>query len=187
MVSNHPARRITVDELGELFCTAYYKAATIENTVAGFRTSGIYPFNSDVLPSSDYFEDSRVSAQVLVTATPAVEVTTASDESVSIPAESFTPLPEGVSSNNTSETATKNQPNNESSSSSVGCLTTQSASTEINVDLQTISSASTDVSFNDILPVPKIEAKQSKRKGGHSEILTSSLYKNALVETYLSR
>jgi hypothetical protein len=57
---NHPGRRITVDELGELFNAAYLKAATIENAVSGFRCTGIVPFNKEILPSSAFLEDLRV-------------------------------------------------------------------------------------------------------------------------------
>ena len=34
---NHPGRRITVDQLGELFNAAYLKAATVENAISGFK------------------------------------------------------------------------------------------------------------------------------------------------------
>jgi len=57
----HPAQRITVYEIGELFQIAYFKVANIENAIAGFRTSGIHPFNSSVLPDSDFLEDPRES------------------------------------------------------------------------------------------------------------------------------
>ena len=38
-------------------------------------------------------------------------------------------------------------------------------------------------SFHQILPVPEIKYKESKRKGEQSEILTSSPYKRALAES----
>ena len=36
-LTNHPGRRITVDQLGELFNAAYLKAATVENAILGFK------------------------------------------------------------------------------------------------------------------------------------------------------
>eukprot|EP00794_Sanderia_malayensis_P008380 gene8380-9279_t len=56
---SHPASRITIDKLGELFSAAYAKAATVENAVNGFRCTGIVPFNQDVLPESDFLSDPR--------------------------------------------------------------------------------------------------------------------------------
>ena len=38
----HPGRRITVEQLGELFNTAYLKAATMGNAVSGFKCTGIF-------------------------------------------------------------------------------------------------------------------------------------------------
>jgi hypothetical protein len=75
---SHPGRRITVDQLGELFNTACLKAATMENAVSGFRCSGIVPFNSDILLSTDFLVASTVevvpSAPVEVVPSTPVEV-----------------------------------------------------------------------------------------------------------------
>ena len=56
---NHPGRRITVDQLGELFNAAYLKAATVENAISGFKCTGIVPLNRDVLPDSEFLDDPR--------------------------------------------------------------------------------------------------------------------------------
>ena len=56
---SHPAQRIVVDQLGELFNTAYMKAATTESAVNGFCCTGIVPFNRSILPDSDFFNDLR--------------------------------------------------------------------------------------------------------------------------------
>lgn len=133
----HPARRISVDEIGELFHEAYKKAATIENAEAGFRASGIYPYNREILPESDYIKDTR-----------------SEPENHPPEDENITPNHPGLSA----ETTT---------------------SSSINVD---ISHDESFVSFTEILPVPEIPAKVSKRKGEFSEILTSSPYKKTLIE-----
>ncbi len=56
----HPARRITVDKLGELFIAAYIKAATVENAVNGFRCTGIVPYDRDIIPESEFLNDPRI-------------------------------------------------------------------------------------------------------------------------------
>ena len=56
---NHPGRRIQTENLGELFKESYLKSATLENTVSSFQTSGIVPFNSDIVPADEYIEDPR--------------------------------------------------------------------------------------------------------------------------------
>ena len=60
---NHPGRRITVDQLGELFNVAYLKAATVENAISGFKCTGIIPLNPDVLPESEFLEDPRETSE----------------------------------------------------------------------------------------------------------------------------
>ena len=156
-----PARRISIDEIGELFHEAYNKAATIENAAAGFRSCGIYPLNRDILPDNDYLKDPRnenVSesqdqqiAMANVPANPAERIATAANNVANSPAPT-TPV-EMITSGINSETSY--------------------------VDFN--SSLNTSVSFTDILPVPKIPAKVSKRKGEVSEILTSSPYKKTLL------
>lgn len=57
LVEETSGPEITVDKLGELFNTAYLKAATIENAVSGFKCTGIIPFNPEILPSNELLED----------------------------------------------------------------------------------------------------------------------------------
>lgn len=59
----HPGRRITVDQIGAIFSTAYCKATTTQNAVSGFKTSGIVPLNRDVIPDSEYADDARLSVE----------------------------------------------------------------------------------------------------------------------------
>lgn len=46
-MANHPGKRITQYEVGELFTNAYNKTANISKAVSGFRVSGIHPMNPD--------------------------------------------------------------------------------------------------------------------------------------------
>lgn len=46
----HPGRRITRYQFGELLQACWGKSATPENAIAGFRATGIYPFNPNAIP-----------------------------------------------------------------------------------------------------------------------------------------
>jgi len=55
----HPARRISVDKIAELFKESYHKATTMENVVSGFRCTGIVPFSKEILPAGTFLSDPR--------------------------------------------------------------------------------------------------------------------------------
>ena len=145
----HLARRISIDEIGELFCQAYVKSATIENAAAGFRASGIYPFNRNILPDTDFLQDPRVSSDdVSPLTTP--DIDTSSSVSV-VPS---------------LEPPTSNLPSTPSNAEADAPQST----VHFDVSTQDDSNANksienTSPSFADILPVPQLKAKQSKRKG----------------------
>lgn len=46
----YPGRPLNKQQFPTLFSRAWYKAATPQNAVSGFRSSGIYPYNPDVFP-----------------------------------------------------------------------------------------------------------------------------------------
>ena len=56
---NHPGRRITADQLGPLINVAYLKSATLANAVSGFKRSGIFPFNPEIIPEHEFIDDPR--------------------------------------------------------------------------------------------------------------------------------
>ena len=68
---NHPGRRIQTENLGELFRESDLKSATLENAVSSFETSGIVPFNSDIVPDDEYIEDPRDNISIATTLTDA--------------------------------------------------------------------------------------------------------------------
>lgn len=47
---SNPGRAVTHNQVGELFCNAYKKVATIENALSGFSKTGIQPLNMDIFP-----------------------------------------------------------------------------------------------------------------------------------------
>lgn len=49
-IKNHPGRRITRYQFGELLSDSWGKAATTQNATAGFRATGIHPYNPDIIP-----------------------------------------------------------------------------------------------------------------------------------------
>ena len=56
---SHSGRRITVENLGKLFKTAYSKSAALENAINGFKCTKIHSYSAQILPSSDFADDSR--------------------------------------------------------------------------------------------------------------------------------
>lgn len=49
-LKRNPGRRLTRLQFGELLSTAWSKSATYENATAGFKATGIYPFNRYAVP-----------------------------------------------------------------------------------------------------------------------------------------
>ncbi|XP_063221784.1 uncharacterized protein LOC134530668 [Bacillus rossius redtenbacheri] len=58
-LTNHPNRKITRIQFGELLSETWGKAATPENAIAGFRATGIYPFIVDAIPDYAFVVNSR--------------------------------------------------------------------------------------------------------------------------------
>jgi hypothetical protein len=53
-MTNHPHEKITPDEIGGLFNTAFMKVAAIEKAVKGFRITGICPINQNIFTEEDF-------------------------------------------------------------------------------------------------------------------------------------
>ena len=51
---NHPGQRITEFQVSRLFRGAYERAVTMLNSVSGFRSIGIVPYNPDVFKEEDF-------------------------------------------------------------------------------------------------------------------------------------
>lgn len=51
---SNPERVITPFQIGELFCEAYAKAATLENSMGGFRSCGVWPVDRSVIKEYEY-------------------------------------------------------------------------------------------------------------------------------------
>ena len=172
----HPGRRITIDKLGELFNTAYLKAAgTLENAVSGFKCTGIIPFNPEMLPSSEFMDDPREA-----------ELASPSDESLHSPAGSATQRTIH------DETISTETPSTESSSviEPAAPVLPVPASTE-SCNLPPVPEegepSSLNVSFSDILKLPSITEKKKSKQSEESEIIASSPYKQSLLDNLIEQ
>ncbi|XP_047125163.1 uncharacterized protein LOC124807368 [Hydra vulgaris] len=135
----HPGRRITVDKLSGLLCQAYVKAATVENAISGFRVTGINPFNREILPESDYFENLCLK-----------------DSNTNI-------IFNEIADINPEQSSTTNSLIGPNQNSNVQTSIASFSVNEINASLSI--SNSQQLSFTDILSIPAIEVKTTKRKG----------------------
>ena len=61
---NHPGRRITEFEITKLFRAAYERAATTQNFVSGFQSTGIVAFNPNIFGDSDFAPASVTAIEV---------------------------------------------------------------------------------------------------------------------------
>lgn len=52
----NPARKITRQQFGQLLGSSWSKSATVQNGSAGFRATGIAPFNPEIIPDYAYLE-----------------------------------------------------------------------------------------------------------------------------------
>ncbi|CAB4013632.1 tigger transposable element-derived 6-like [Paramuricea clavata] len=162
---NHPGRRITVDKLGELFNAAYLKAATIENAVSGFRCTGIVPLNKEILPSSDFLEDPRV-------------VGTPSDETLSSLANTANQSPSHEEASSSEAQTRESFPATEETT----LMPPVSSEPRNSSPTQDEPPAVDHVSFSMIMKLPTLTEKKKSKRSEESRIVTSSPYKQSLVE-----
>lgn len=57
-LTNHPAQRITIYDVMEIFGRAFLHVSTLEKAVKGFAVTGIYPMNPDVFSDTDFLPSS---------------------------------------------------------------------------------------------------------------------------------
>ena len=144
---SHPGRRIAVENLGELFKTGYLKSATLENAINGFNCTGIHPHNTQILPSSDFVDDSRCgddtpSQQLLSKAATSANLSTVNEE------------PTCSSWQLNLEVPCTSQTNEEEP-----CLTFQTK--QESYAHQPASSTNTSISFCDVMSMPVLQSKKN--------------------------
>ena len=201
----HPARRIVVDVLGELFSEAYIKAATLQNAVSGFRCTGIVPFNSEILPIYQFLNDPRNTVPDLpMSSSPNFDfVESENFENDDVPtqsASSDTPGTSGyqktLSTPRSLNYGNADVPTQSASSDNPGTsgyqktLSTPRSLNYGNADVPLISASSDppeqdshQISFSDIIPVPNIVEKVKTKRSEESQIITGTPYKEKLLES----
>ena len=63
---NHPGRGIAEFEITKFFRAAYERAATMQNSVSGFQSTGIVPFNPNIFGDSDFAPTSVTEIEVKI-------------------------------------------------------------------------------------------------------------------------
>ena len=153
-MQKNPGKRITVDQLSGLFATTYLKSSTVEIAASGFRTTGISPFNPNIISEKEFVCDPR-DTELNSTLLPTESQPKATSTFAESPPEARLP---------------QSQPPILQSDQSDSSLDDGS-------DLQVGCSVSS--TFYDILPVPDLPVP-IKMRGEQSEIITSSPYKHSL-------
>ena len=173
---NHPGRRIQIENLGELFRESYLKSATLENAVSSFQTSGIVPFNSDIVPADEYIEDPRGNISIATTLTDGNTKIPTNETSICDQSQSNEQIPctsDNIAGIPKTSTTTQTMENNKTTENQV-YFEIDMTSTALDKSVK-----KKNVSFEEILKVPKLVNITNKR-GEKSEIITSCPYKRKL-------
>ena len=172
---NHPGRRITVGQLGSLVHVAYLKSATLASAVSGFKRSGIFPFNPEIIPEHEFIDDPRgihgntneikESNAALVTSSSVILNDTTD----------FTSAQFDVCQNYSNDTDT-----------GLGSLADNTLIIDQALSSKNVlnESSSCACSFSDIVEIPKLKVPSKAKKGEKSEIITSSPKKRKIIRKY---
>ncbi|ESN99188.1 hypothetical protein HELRODRAFT_162691 [Helobdella robusta] len=139
-----------------IFGTAYMKCATIDKGVSGFRSGGIWPYNNDIFTDAEF-------APSLMTENNLVIDTVVAGSSV---------IDTVVASSSVVDTVF--------ASSSVADTVVASSSVVDTV----VPGSSIQVMIQSLSPLPKAEPRSGKRKAEAAEALTSTPFKQALLEKH---
>lgn len=191
----HPGRRVTIYEVGELFGEAFIKSAIMQTAINGFRKTGIYPLNPEVFPEW-MFAPSETTER---------ELNRQENESTATNHDKDSKTETVRNSNSHTKQTTTNlivplrlrgnspQPSCSSLNSHTGNQTTKKyinpstprAIQQITTNLRTTSPkliSTLSVSAKEVFPVRKAFRKPSNdnRKRGKAALITSSPYKSEL-------
>lgn len=154
-LKNHPTRKITRLQFGQLLNECWGKSATPENAVSAFKATGIYPFNPDAIPQYAFINVNTVEERHLNVQPVEENVNDAENFNTHKQA---TPEPQpSISRLNAENSTTVEQVNFDPQPGPSG-LNVESTPTKL---LQAIS------------PLPAINKLTSKRRKLHATILTS--------------
>lgn len=190
MAAHQGERNITKFNFGHLLKKAWCKAATIDNAVNGFRSTGIFPLNPGVLTEVDFQPSCsvenggnrpkptalpstpRLSAALPLTSGQSPKVHSTSGKSSSLPSiaehSPALPLTTRLSPALPSTSGQSCPPTDESVLDSPPFR----ASTPVGL-LQRDASVEVNISFHELLPTPEKRLKQTRSRKQKSEVLTS--------------
>ncbi|KAM3606707.1 uncharacterized protein V6R79_021771 [Siganus canaliculatus] len=184
----NPAKTMSIYNIPSLVTTAFPLSATPKNIQAGFRCTGIWPFNPDIFQECDY-----ASSQVTDRPDPSASLATSATQ----PGQAPPSVQPGQASTSTQpDQAPPSAQTSQASHTPPSAQTVQppplaqmgQASTSTNPAAKTSTSANLeaqDFSPSALRPFPKAEARKNpdcKRKKINSEILTDTPVKQAREE-----
>lgn len=183
---NHPGRAITTFQLSKLLGEAYPEAAQQTIAINGFKKCGIEPLDRNIFKESDFMPSQTTEMEP----PPHSKVTEISQDPENAAAELTVPGADLLTLN------PKNADDEPDTNTSIniyhepGTTTPRNMSPEPatnilqNIDLQPSTSSFVEWSPGDLFPIPKAPPKVRKliRKKGKTVILTSSPYKQELLE-----
>ena len=157
---NHPGRRITEFEITKLF-----RAATMQNSVSGFQSTEIVPFNPDIFDDSDFAPASVTEIEVEIS-----EIQEKDKFTVSINnnVELADSLPQIFSNVATTSTSNKNSNSTVDDCNELAC---PDASKQNDRDQRVFHS------FPDVSPLPTAKLTHRKRRAKQAAHITGSPFK----------
>nr|XP_049698141.1 jerky protein homolog-like [Helicoverpa armigera] len=180
---NNPGRTLSNKYVARLFGTAYEKAATMTNSVNGFRKTGLFPCNRHIFADEDFsiFDTEDLEQNII------------NDENINPENTSCVP-PSIVNQLEPTEVLTNSGNSDENQRVQRGLvdenppdehqLASSMASPRVSVYDNPIPSTSSNVSPFALNPVPRLHKNNSSSKRtGAASLITASPYKNSLVES----
>lgn len=153
----HPDRSLTKDRFGKIFTPVWNKSMSRNNIINGFKATGIYPFDKNVIPEHAFAPSSttEISAE---DAGPAEMASATETLAVCLPATTATSAEDAGRAEmaSTTDILPAYLP-----ASSSHTLTSMATLEEITMPVE---SPSTSITFLDLMPTPKINKKTQKKR-----------------------
>lgn len=182
---NNPGRTLTNKYVARLFGTAYEKAATMTNSVNGFRKTGLFPCNRHIFTDEEFsiFDEEDQEQRNKENVNP--ENTPPSIENQL--------EPNKVISANNSENSNENQreesdlvneiPPDEPQGLASSNASSRTAASVYDNPVPSTSSCVSPFVLNPVPRMPKNNSSSKKTRTGAASIITASPYKNSLEES----
>ena len=168
---NHPGQRITEFQVSRLFRGAYERAATMLNSVSGFRSTDIVPYNPDVFKEEDF-------APAMVTEIAMEAHDTDGTISPSHHVNALADDEQSCFSDDTTSTRTSTKVNHSQVHKSNELYNSTAASDLLQ---QALEDQSISYQFEDISPLPSAKLTQRRRKAKQATHVTGSPFKKSIT------